>query len=125
MPVQNAAEVPEFSQDYLVVKRLTSWLVLHLLCCARDHAKGFALCPTQCPVGACCVLASAVGQVRGCACAWRAGCGRGARGEGAALQRRRAKCVGFIATGGGGLAAALWPVLWGRVGFKSCDQCAQ
>jgi hypothetical protein len=54
-----------------------------------------------------------------------AGCGCGTRGEGAAQQRRRATCVGFIATGGGGLAAALWPVLWGRVGFKSCDQCAQ
>ena len=56
MPVQNAAKVPEFLQDYLVVKRLVSWLVLHLLCCARDHAKGFALCPTQCPIGPCLCL---------------------------------------------------------------------
>ena len=43
----------------------------------------------------------AVVQVCGCAGAYRAGCGRGARDECAALQRQRAKCVGFIATGGG------------------------
>ena len=55
--MQNAAQVPEFLRDYLVVKRLVSWLVLHLLCWARDHAKGFALCLTlcltRCPIGPC------------------------------------------------------------------------